>query len=205
MAKVRSVSGGSGGGTADEALPAAATRLIARAEAMGLLGEREPGTGYDRRLLATALDAFARAGIGRRVGPGARTGADLSPALELLEDDVEHSPLPRHEWGSMLRVLGPDLLGRLVGVSPSSIRRYTAGSRRTPDPVAARLHWLALVVADLAGSYTDVGVRRWFERPRTPLAGRSPAEVLGPAWNPDEPEVEAVRALAEALTAPLAT
>jgi hypothetical protein len=105
----------------------------------------------------------------------------------------------------MLRVLGPDLLGRLVGVSPSSIRRYTAGSRLTPDPVAARLHWLALVVADLAGSYTDVGIRRWFDRSRATLAGRSPAEVLGPAWNPDDPEVEAVRALAEALTAPLAT
>jgi hypothetical protein len=37
--------------------------------------------------------------------------------------------------------------------------------------VAERLHWLAMVVADLAGSYNALGIRRWFERPRALLGG----------------------------------
>ena len=46
---------------------------------------------------------------------------------------------------------GGELLGCLVGVSVSSTRRYLSRARHTPDAVAARLHFIALVVGDLAG------------------------------------------------------
>jgi len=118
---------------------------------------------------------------------------------------LERSPSPRTEWGSLLATLGPDLLSQLIGISSSSLRRYAAGRRRTPDDVAERLHFLALVVTDLAGSLDDFGVRRWFTRTRVLLDGRSPAQLLRGAWVPDGAGPGRVRELARALTAPLGT
>ncbi|MDP8905271.1 MAG: hypothetical protein M3N29_08140, partial [Chloroflexota bacterium] len=86
-----------------------------------------------------------------------------------------------------------------VGTSPVSLRRYIAGTRAVPDAVAARAHWLAMLVADLAGAYNSLGIRRWFDRPRSHLGARSPREVLGRNWDPDDPSVQAVRDLAAAL------
>jgi hypothetical protein len=73
----------------------------------------------------------------------------------------------------------------------------------TPQDVAERLHWLALIVGDLLGSYNDYGIRRWFERKRTALGGRSPREVLELVgdWSPDDPKVAKVRDLAASLAA----
>jgi hypothetical protein len=65
--------------------------------------------------------------------------------------------------------------------------------------VAERLHWLALVVADLAGAYNDYGMRRWFERPRSQLGGKSPRQLLGRRWNIDSEATARVRALASVL------
>jgi hypothetical protein len=63
----------------------------------------------------------------------------------------------------------------------------------------ARIHWLALVLADLAGAYNEFGSRRWFDRKRSQLEGRSPREVLVAGWDPADPDVERVRELAAAL------
>jgi hypothetical protein len=71
-----------------------------------------------------------------------------------------------------------------------------------PDAVAARIHWLALVSSDLAGAYNALGIRRWFDRPRTQLDGKSPRQLLGRGWNPDGAKAERVRALAAALAGP---
>jgi hypothetical protein len=67
--------------------------------------------------------------------------------------------------------------------------------------VAARLHFLASVVGDLAGAYNDFGIRRWFERPRTALEGRAPAALLSGPWSPDDVEPQRVRELAASLVA----
>ena len=53
-------------------------------------------------------------------------------------------PTPASEWHGVNRVLGGDVLARLLGISSSSVRRYLSGSRATPDEIAARLHFLAL-------------------------------------------------------------
>lgn len=96
-------------------------------------------------------------------------------------------------------MLGADLLAQLLVVSPSSLRRYASGARPTPCSVAARLHHLALIVRDLAGAYNDIGVRRWFCRPRTQLGGQTPAELLHGPWDPDDEGPTQVRQLAAAL------
>ena len=105
----------------------------------------------------------------------------------------------------MHEILGAELLAGLVGISASSTRRYFAGTRATPDAVAARLHFLALVVADLAGAYNDIGIRRWFERPRKRLGGSAPARLLGEAWWPDDDGPKRVRELAASLASSPAT
>lgn len=118
---------------------------------------------------------------------------------------VENSPNPQSEWAGMLGVLGPDNLVRLLGISESSLRRYSARDRPTPQHVAVRLHWLAMRVADLAGAYNHYGIVRWFDRPRRALAGQSPAQRLTGDWTPDDETVVEVAALAADLTVMSAT
>jgi hypothetical protein len=79
------------------------------------------------------------------------------------------------------------------------VRRYGSAARDTPQVIAERLHWLAMVVADLAGAYNDFGIRRWFERPRSQLGGRSPRRMLGENWVVDGKAAAQVRALARSL------
>jgi transcriptional regulator with XRE-family HTH domain len=124
----------------------------------------------------------------------------LENRLDQLAQVLEDSPAPATEWPSMREVLGDDLLAGLLEVSASSLRRYATGERSTPEPTAARLHWLAMVVSDLAGGYNHLGMRRWFERPRAQLSGQSPRAALGRDWQPDDPAAQNVRALAAALS-----
>jgi uncharacterized protein (DUF2384 family) len=113
--------------------------------------------------------------------------------------------MPAFEWPAMLDLFGAERLAGLLGVSVASLRRYAKDERPTPDVVAARLHLLARIVAELRGAYSEVGVRRWFERPRTALRGRAPDDLLTGAWDPDGADAERVLALARALTSSPAT
>ena len=98
-----------------------------------------------------------------------------------------------------------DLLTRLLGISQSSARRYISGNRSTPDAIAARLHFLAFVVGDLGGAYNEIGVRRWFDRPRESLDGGTPAQALGSEWSPGDDGPRRVRDLACVSTSSPAT
>lgn len=175
---------------------------VRRAEAMGLAS---PG---ESRVSPTALDDLARAL--RRAGIAAAVAARLeeNPAPAQAEFEqmlasvigaLEASPVPAYEWKALARVFSADDLAALLDVSLSSLKRYQSGERNTPDLVAARLHFLALVVGDLAGTYNDVGIRRWFQRKRTQLDGRAPAALLRSNWDPDDDGPQRVRALAQSL------
>ena len=87
----------------------------------------------------------------------------------------------------------------------SSLRRYLSGARSTPDEVAARLHFLAPVTGDLAGAYNDVGIRRWFVRPRKLFGNRAPAHLPGRTWQPEDPGLRRVQDLARTLVPSPAT
>jgi hypothetical protein len=123
----------------------------------------------------------------------------LEQYLDQLTEALEASPVPQLEWKRLSRVLGIEILDRLLGVSAASIRRYTRTTRATPDEVAARLHWLALIVGDLSGAYNEIGIRQWFDRKRVQLGGRAPARLLAGRWNPYDPGPQRVRNLAHAL------
>ncbi|MDE0039154.1 MAG: hypothetical protein OXU77_16615 [Gammaproteobacteria bacterium] len=191
--------------------PRVASRAVAtliRADAMGLVPRKI--TCLDDSAIRSLGMGLERAGICRRYlpeldRPTATDPARLAVVLDEICEALDASPAPATEWPALHEVLGAEMLARLVGVSASSARRYLAGTRPIPDAVAVRLHLLALVVADLAGAYNDIGVRRWFDRPRKRLGGSSPARLLAEGWSPDDDGPSRVRELAAGLASSLAT
>jgi len=185
----------------------AAIDVLKAMEAMGLLpGDVDELTLDVIRAVATRA---AEAGIGESAAAllrrAHRPPGHVVAALRELQLALEGSPVPAFEWPAMIELFGVDRLAALLGVSIASLRRYAKDERPTPDVVAARLHLLARIVAELRGAYSEVGVRRWFERVRSKLGGRSPDAFLSGAWDPDGADPERVLALARSLTASPAT
>jgi hypothetical protein len=186
----------------------AAIDVLKSMDAMGLLPDD-----VDELTLEVIRAVAARAaevGIGESAAaslhrPPRQPPGHVAAALRELGLALEGSPMPAFEWPAMLDLFGAERLAELLGVSVASLRRYAKDERPTPDVVAARLHLLARIVAELRGAYSEVGVRRWFERSRTALRGRAPGDLLTGAWDPDGADAERVLALARALTASPAT
>ena len=183
-----------------------AVTTLTRAEAMGLLAQDDTIDCLDSAALRRVVKGIAQAGIAQGFlaelsGSHSPDPQQLSNVLKQINEALDASPVPSYEWPGLNRILGIDLLARLIGISTSSARRYLSGTRSTPDEVAARLHFLALVVGDLAGAYNDIGIRRWFERSRTLLGHRSPAQLLAQQWRPEDSGPQQVRQLAHALVA----
>jgi hypothetical protein len=187
--------------------------LFSLCVAMGALSGDDPVTALDAPAMRRLVGALQQAQLARTASVDlapllsadaaqldAATAARMEAEVARLIEVLDHSPSPTTEWASMREVLGDDALCALVGVAPASMRRYAGGGRETPQAVAERLHWLATVVADLAGGYNAYGMRRWFERPRHQLGGLSPRLALGDAWGVDDEAAQRVRALAAALT-----
>lgn len=186
--------------------------LLLKMAAMGVLSA-ERITALDKGVMRRAVDDLQT----RRLAPlaaiefapllaadpgdlDAEDALRMTGAVEHLAEVLGESPSPLSEWGSMRAMLGDEGLSRLVGISESSLRRYASLARPTPQDVAERLHWLAMVVADLSGAYNDFGIRRWFERVRPQLGGASPRLALGDAWRVDDAAANQVRALAASLS-----
>ena len=187
------------------ALLGPAVALVRRALAAGLLRDRGSVERLDMELLRSIAREASSAGIGQDAALellGRQPGARLGRAIDRLGHALAESPLPERELEQLLHVFEADELARLVGASAVSLRRYAAGTRRVPDALAARIHWLALVTADLAGAYNRFGIRRWFDRPRSQLDGRTPRQLLGRDWDPDGEQAQAVGRLAAFLAGP---
>jgi uncharacterized protein (DUF2384 family) len=182
----------------------AAARVIAFAATTGLL-KNVNVRALDMPTWEIVLKRLRDRGIGKIQGTattGRRDmrGEELSRAIKMIYNAIEASPMPSSEWTSMRELLKDDLLERVLNVSRQSIQRYAAGDRQTPQGVADRLHAIALIASDLAGSYNEFGIRRWFERPRTQLSGKSPVAILKGDWSPEADNPRKVRELAAALS-----
>lgn len=189
--------------------------LVSRVVAMGLL-RGKPIERLDAEAIKRVLDALQAGGL--LGAQRARFGAMLRPntllrgsvdetskAIRKLIAVLEESPVPRTEWPAMREIFGDEALAELLGTSLSSLKRYAGEERATPPKIAERLHWVVMVVADLAGSYNEFGIRRWFERGRSQLDGRSPRKALGSDWSPSDPEAQSIRSLAASLVGAGAT
>jgi uncharacterized protein (DUF2384 family) len=188
----------------DPEIAEAAVDVLKAMEAMGLLADDIDELTLD--VVRSVATRAAEVGVGESAAASLRSTASRSPdraaaALRELQRALEGSPLPAFEWPAMIELFGTERLAELVGVSIASLRRYAADQRPTPDVVAARLHLIARIVAELRGAYSEVGVRRWFERTRSLLGGRSPDSLLSGEWDPDGGDAESVLSLARSLTA----
>jgi hypothetical protein len=183
--------------------------LLARAQVMGFLPEDVDGeTRLDRALISGVGRRLAGVGVAQEQALALRQAAEqqdgdrIAYALQRTIESVDASPLPDGEWQPARELLGEELLTRLLGISASSLRRYAAGERTTPDEVAWRLHAIARILAALVGSYNGYGVRRWFDRPRQALDGQTPAELVAAATDEEDERLRAAIELAESLVGP---
>ena len=184
-----------------------AVTALGRADAMGLLPADERIETLDLSSFRNAVRHIHRVGIARNIQLDLTdaSGPHLERTLEHLNLALEESPVPEFEWNRLTEVLGLELLSRLLRLSVSSIRRYRANARTTPDEAAERLHFLSLIVGDLAGAYNEIGIRQWFERKRAQLDGRMPLDLLKGRWKPAQPGPRRVQDLARALVTSPAT
>ena len=185
-----------------------ALSIIIKADAMGMLPDKLHLQELGWREMGQVIGHIGRAGLSRKHVAellSARPGHDPLAALTAMDKVLDETPVPDSEWSSMLGMFDPEPLGSLLGISPSSVRRYADGARRTPDAICSRLHLIALLVSHLSGMYNDYGIRRWFSRPRTALDGSSPSDLLIGDWDPDDEGPCQVMDLARSLHAGGAT
>lgn len=185
-------------------LLAAAMALVRRAVGVGLLPEHDRVDRLDLELVREIAREASSAGVGGDAAVAllehrGAAGRRLETLIGQLDAAIAASPVPDRELRALLDVYDHETLAALLGTSVASLRRYAAGARSVPDVVAGRAHLIALVTADLAGSYNEFGLRRWWERPRTALDGRSPREALGRDWSPDGETARIVEGLARGL------
>src|SRR5262245_24663852 len=133
-----------------ELVPRLLVEAARRAEAMGLvepgLVERSDAESIRRLANRVRKVGIAASAVDHLNNVAEPTREELASLLELMIGALESSPIPKFEWSGLARVFPPDDLGGLLNASVSSLRRYQAGERDTPDVIAARLHFLALVV-----------------------------------------------------------
>ncbi len=185
-----------------------ALSLVARAQTMGFLPPREGRVELDREFLKELAELLRSRGVAVRATASLAHAMEAEPlndvelidALRATLDAVDASPHPEGEWAPARELLGDELLARLLHISASSLHRYAAAHRRTPDEVAWRLHVVARLLAALVGSYNDYGIRRWFERRRSALDGATPAELFEQAESDDDERLQRVVGLADELT-----
>jgi len=119
-----------------------------------------------------------------------------------IDAHLKASPPPQSEWPRLLAIFDRYELGHLLNLAPSSVARYAAGDRRTPEAVGRRVNALTRIVGDLAASHDEIALRRWFDRASPALGGRAPAQVLQGDWQPDDPGPRRVCELAGAPATP---
>jgi hypothetical protein len=165
--------------------PRAAVVSTRLAEIMGVF-QRPDGARIDRAMVGNVINAAAKAGLAEEVAARADSVQPSDTTIVALLRALEYSPRPSDEINYLSGVVGFEQLSALVGASESSLRRYTAETRDVPDSIAARIHFVAILVAILRGSFNEFGIRRWFHRPHPDLAEHSPAQFLTGNWDPSD-------------------
>lgn len=173
-------------------------RFLARLVLMGIV--KQPAT------TEAAMEALLRQGICTQaarewLNQGSESTESRGRLLAQIYEWLEDCPSPGTEWQAVREVLDDDtLLAGLLGIGAISVRRYARGERQCSDAVAARLHWLALLIDQLEGTYNAYGIRRWFQRPRSALNGQAPQARLNCDWDPDDATVQPIMALARSAS-----
>lgn len=195
----------------DSRVVAAAIEFILKAESMGILHEPVDTLHLNIDAIIGAAKQVVELGLGRKFVLDPERwreyeAVDLADRLKKLSVVLEESPEPNSEWKRLRSFLPDDLLAKILHISEQSVRRYATGERDTPDDIAERVHWVALVTGDLFGAYNEHGVRGWFFRPRKSFGGLAPLAMLsGDDWTPDAKNPILIREFAKSLTSSFGT
>ena len=184
----------------DELYPRA-TRLLRRADAMGLLDEpiRELSAAVVRKVARKLAQLGLASDLAASLTAGKPSATDLSRYLDAALLALDESPVPCRELTKLNATLGHELLAELLEISAASLQRYQSGERQAPDDIAERAHFLTSVIAALEGIYNEFGVRRWFERPRSVFKGKTARQLLKQGWTPGDQPARRILAAAESL------
>ena len=195
----------------DNRVLALAIDLVLKAESMGVLITPVDTLKLDLEALIGVVRDITSLGIGLKVviNPDRwreYSADDLCTKIRTLSQILEESPQPATEWKKLRELFSDEMLSDILVVSEQSIRRYATKERTTPDEVALRLHWLALVVGDLHGAYNSDGVRKWFIRPRKSFGNSTPlAMLVGHNWTPTDKDAVNIRNFAHSLIESMGT
>jgi hypothetical protein len=143
---------------------------------------------------ATLLDRAAMQGIpgGTRFTLG--TPEHSLDRVRMLRWQPPKELIAECSCGSSVHAIGTTL--------PGIVRRFRDEHAEPPPRSLVDLElrrFVDEVNADLAGSFTPNGVRRWWARPRGQLNGRTPADVIRPPFDANHPDAQVVRQLAAGL------
>lgn len=178
-----------------------ATRLLRRADAMGLLDEpiRELSPEVVQKVAQKLSQRGLASDLAARLTTGKLSAAEFSRYLDAALLALDESPVPAAELTKLDATLGHEIVAGLLEISAASLQRYQTGSRQAPDAIAERAHFLTSVISALEGVYNEFGVRRWFERPRSIFNGQTARQLLGEGWTPTDESARRILAAAESL------
>lgn len=127
-----------------------------------------------------------------------RSPESIKTFIARLNRDLLHSLVSGLVIELACRLLGPNK-------DHAALWAMAEGKAPVPDEIAARVRFLAAVIGYLEGAYNNEGVNDWFERKRTQLDGKSPAEILAGDWDPKSKDAQKVLELARSLSSSPAT
>ena len=165
--------------------------LVRLAEEMGYF-QRAPGMLMSDELVGRAIDAIASAGVAEYLQAQAAFRGSAENVTTRALDALALSPAPEREFRSLDPLFGREVLLSMIGANESDDAHRAVA-------VSERLHFVAIIVAILRGSYNEHGVRGWFVRPRRQLEGRTPLAVLHGQWDVSRADVASVMRLATDL------
>jgi transcriptional regulator with XRE-family HTH domain len=195
----------------DKKVVVAAIDFIIKAESMGLLEAPVDTLNLNLDIIIDVAKKVVEEGLGRKIViDPARwyeyESNDLCVKLKSLSDILEHSPVPEKEWPKVREVISEKLLADMLHISDQSLKRYEQGNRQASDQVYAKLHWIALLLGDLLGSYNEMGARNWFLRTRKSFKGKTPFQILSEKdWSPDDENPRKIKDFVKSLNGAMGT
>ena len=195
----------------DKKVIIAALDFIIKAESMGLIEEPVDTLNLTLDVIISVAKKVVEEGLGRKIVIDPNRwyeyeSNDLCLKLKALSDVLEHSPTPDKEWTRVRMVISEKLLAEILHISEKSSRRYEQGERQASDEVHAKLHWIALLLGDLLGSYNELGARNWFLRARKSFNGKTPYQLLaGKDWKPDDEIPSKIKEFVKSLNGAMGT
>ncbi|QQR59095.1 MAG: hypothetical protein IPG59_06285 [Candidatus Melainabacteria bacterium] len=208
MSKIRKPSTGN---PLDKKVVVAAIDFIIKAESMGLIESPVDTLNLSLDTIIDVAKKVAAEGLGRKIVIDPTRwyeyeSNDLCLKLKSLSDILEHSPVPEKELPKVQEVISEKPLADMLRISEQSLKRYQQGERQASDIVYARLHWLALLLGDLLGSYNEMGARNWFHRTRKSFKGKTPFQILSEKdWSPDDENPCKIRDFVKSLNGAMGT